>query len=159
MIIYYVTFSVSIGFISWIVGMIINALIKNTAFYKTNLYDLNFIESEYINKLIGLDAIKWIVKNTFFWVFNPKLRLKLNRKITVDDLISLRSEMLTAEISHLNSFVFACGVVVVMLVKTKLILALFIMIVNVIMNLYPSLLQQQNKRRIDKLIKDLGADT
>jgi hypothetical protein len=27
------------------------------------------------------------------------------------------------------------------------------MIVNVFMNLYPSLLQQENKRRIDKLIK------
>jgi len=30
---------------------------------------------------------------------------------------------------------------------------LTIMVVNILMNLYPSLLQQENKRRIDKLIK------
>ncbi|MGZ5221269.1 MAG: glycosyl-4,4'-diaponeurosporenoate acyltransferase CrtO family protein [Chitinophagaceae bacterium] len=30
---------------------------------------------------------------------------------------------------------------------------LIIMIINIFMNLYPALLQQENKRRIDKLIK------
>jgi len=32
-------------------------------------------------------------------------------------------------------------------------LAFIIMIFNVFMNLYPSLLQQENKRRIDRLIR------
>jgi len=38
-------------------------------------------------------------------------------------------------------------------ISNNYLFGLTIMIVNILMNLYPSLLQQENKRRIDKLIK------
>lgn len=54
MVIKYFTFSISITFISWIVGMFVNAFLKNTTFYNKKLSNLNFIKNEKFNKSIGL---------------------------------------------------------------------------------------------------------
>lgn len=64
-------FGISISFISWIVGMIINAILLKTEFYK-KISNLNFITSETINKNIGINYFKWIVKNTFFKFLTKK---------------------------------------------------------------------------------------
>lgn len=149
MMITYLKFSISIAFISWIVGMIMNAVLMKTTFYSKNLSNFNFIKSEYLNKCIGLGPFKWIVKNTFFKFFNQKLKLK--KKIELTDLNYLRTEMTTAEISHLIGFVFVSIFAAVKFFNFNFLFGLIIMIVNVLMNLYPSLLQQENKRRIDKL--------
>ncbi len=137
-------------FISWIVGMIITALVRKTNFYNGQLSNLNFIESDTFNKIIGVGIVKWIVKYTFFKFFNPKL--KINRKIDISDLRTLRAGMTKSEIDHLFAFVFVLIFVVVMILKDKYLFAFIILLLNTIMNLYPSLLQQQNKRRIDRMI-------
>lgn len=98
-------FSISITFISWIVGMIINALLKKTASYNQELVSFNFIKSEKLNKAIGIGVIKWIVKNTFFKFFNPKL--KFDRSVNLTELKTIRNEMTKSEIEHLIAFVFA----------------------------------------------------
>ncbi|WP_108840538.1 hypothetical protein [Aquimarina sp. Aq78] len=141
-------FGISISFISWIVGMIINAILLKTEFYK-KISNLNFITSETINKNIGINYFKWIVKNTFFKFFNQKIKLE-NQKI---DLTEIRREMTIAEISHLIGFVFVTFFASYKSITENYSFGQVIMIVNVLMNLYPSLLQQKNKRRIDKLIK------
>lgn len=128
--------------------MSLNAIIKNKPYY-VHLSNLNFIESEKLNKIIGLDFFKWIVKNSFFKYFNQKITLK--NKIT--DLSEIRKEMTIAEISHLIGFVFVTIFAVVKFITGDYLFGLVIMIVNICMNLYPSLLQQKNKRRLDKLIK------
>lgn len=147
----YISFSISIAFISWIVGMAVNAILRKTEFYNNKLSNLNFIKSEKLNSLIGLAAFKWVVKNTFFKFFNPKL--KLNRKTEKAELEKLREEMTKSEIDHLIAFVFVTAFAVVKSVNVSVWFGLTIMIVNVLMNLYPSLLQQENKRRIDKAIR------
>lgn len=96
----YLTYSISIAFISWIVGMIINFFLIKTDFYNKNLSNLNFIKSEVLNKRIGIGIFKWIVKNTFFKYFNQKL--KLQKKIEIAELDNLRKEMTISEISHLD---------------------------------------------------------
>lgn len=149
MLIKYLTFGISIAFISWIVGMIGNALLKHTSFYKKHLYNLNFINSERINKLIGIDIIKWIVKKTFFKFFNPNLKMK--SKTDIANLSYLRNEMTTAEISHLMAFIFAAFFALIKFINQDYLFGLIMTVINILMNLYPSLLQQQNKRRIDKL--------
>jgi len=143
-------FGISIAFISWMVGMILNALIKNKPYY-TNLSNLNFIKSDKLNKIIGLGLFKWIVKNTFFKWFNQKLKLK--NRIEIAELKELRTEMTYSEISHLIGFGFVTIFAVVKFSKGDYLFGLIIMIVNMAMNMYPSLLQQENKRRIDRLIK------
>lgn len=149
----YLSFSISIAFISFIVGMMINAFLRKTPLYRNHLSNLNFVKSEKLNDIIGIGVIKWVVKNTFLKFFNQKLTIK--GKIEKTDLNKLRDEMTISEIDHLIGFVF---VTVFALVKTyshNLMFGLTIMLVNVAMNLYPSLLQQRNKRRIDRLLQKL----
>lgn len=149
----YLSFSIAIAFISFMVGMMINALLRKTAFYKNHLSNLNFIKSERLNDIIGIGIFKWIVKNTFFKFFNQKLTLK--KKIEIADLNKLRDEMTISEIDHLIGFAFVTIFAFIKWYTHNFIFGLTIMIVNILMNLYPSLLQQKNKRRIDKLIEKI----
>jgi len=150
----YISFSIAITFISFIVGMAINAILKKTKFYNNRLSKLNLIKSEKLNKCLGVDIVKWVVKNTPFKYFNQKL--KLRNKIEIADLHVLRVEMTSSEIDHLIGFVFVMFFVLMKFYKTEWLFGLTILIVNILMNLSPSLLQQQNKRRIDKLIKNFS---
>lgn len=147
----YLSFNIAITFISFIVGMAVNVLWKNTPFYHNKLSNLNFIESKILNKYLGVDIVKWIVKNTPLKYFNQKLRLR--NKIKKTDLHELRKEMTSSEIDHLIGFVFVAIFALMKFYKNEWLFGLTIMIVNILMNLHPSLLQQQNKRRIDTLIK------
>ena len=154
MIYLYLSISVSIIFLSFIVGMIVNGILKKTKFYNNNLSNLNFIENEKLNKYIGVDIVKWIVKNTPFKYFNQFIKIK--GSLEKAGLIKLREDMTNSEIGHLMGFVFVVVVALLIFFKTKFILGMvIIMTVNIIMNLYPSLLQQQNKRRIDNLLKKM----
>lgn len=151
----YLTLSISIAFISWLVGLIINPVLKKTTFYNNHLSNLNFIESENLNKIIGLEPFKWIVKNTFLKFFNPNINLKKKIKINIDDLNYLQSEMTSAENGHLIGLVFVGMFTVVFFLNSRFSLGLTITIVNILMNLYPMLLQQENKRRLSRLKKIL----
>lgn len=135
------------SFISWIVGMILNSFFMKTAYYQ-KFSNLNFIPSSTWNKRIGLKYFTWIVKNTFFKFFNQKI--KVQNKQT--DLTVIRYEMTLSEISHLIGFVFVIIFAIYMSFAASFTFGLAVMIPNILMNLYPSLLQQANKRRIDKLI-------
>ena len=150
----YLTFSFAISVISWIVGMVVNAGLIKTPFYKQYLTKLNFITDENLNRYIGIGIFKWIIIHSLFKYFNPKLSLK--KKIIISELPDLRNEMTIAEISHLIGFVFVIGFILVKVGQGYYLFALIMLIVNILMNLYPSLLQQQNKRRIDKYSKLLA---
>ena len=136
----YLSFSISIAVISWIVGMTINAILRKAEFYKSKLSNLNFLKSEKLNKIIGIGIFKWIVKNTIFKFFNQKLKLK--KKIEKTDLNKLRDEMTISEIDHLVGFVFVTIFTLIKFYNLNFLFGSTIMIVNILMNLYPSLLQQ-----------------
>lgn len=148
----YLSYSIALTFFSFIVGMMINSVIKKTKFYNNELTNINLIKSETLNKLLGVGLVKWIVKNTPFKYFNQKLKLK--NKTEKTDLYTLRKEMTNSEIEHLIGFVFVLIFVCIKFYKTEWQFGLTMIIINLLMNLNPSLLQQQNKRRIDKLIKN-----
>lgn len=149
MIIKYFTFSVSITIISWIVGMIVTAILARTAAYQS-LSSLNFIPGARANKVIGIDAFRWIVKNTFFRFFNPNLKIK--GRIETAQMLELRKEMTFSEISNFAGFGFVAVFAVVKFINAEFLFGMIMMLINVLMNLYPSLLQQENKRRIDKFL-------
>lgn len=151
MILKQIIFSISICFISWIVGMLVNAYLIKTEFYQKHLTNLNFIHSRKINRLIGIDLLKRIIKNSFLGFLNPLL--KLDTKSNPDDLIRLRELMTKSEIDHLIGFVFVSIFAIIKFLNHDFWFGLTIMIINILMNLYPSLLQQLNKRRIDRLIE------
>jgi len=150
MLIKYITFSISIVFISFIVGMIMTAIIRKTNFYKTRLSNLNFIESDFTNQIIVVGIVKWIVKNSLFKYFNPNL--KFDRKMKISDIKNIRNEMTKSEIDHLFAFLFVSVFMFIAIYNQNSLSALIILLINIQMNLNPSLLQQQNKRRIDKLL-------
>lgn len=148
MILYYLFFGITVSFLSWIVGRIVYNLIEKTQ-YLEQLSQFNFISSQRANTLIGIKYFKWIVENTFFKFFNQKIKFK--NKNT--DLLTIRTEMLIAEVGHLIGFIFVFLIVLYLLFQADYLFALIVMLVNILMNLYPSLLQQENKRRLDKLIR------
>lgn len=129
-------------------GMILNSILMKTVYYD-KLSNLNFIRSKDLYNKIGLKPFKWIVKNTFFKFFNQKIKLENQN----DDLNEIRKEMTFSEISHLIGFTFVTIFAFYKIFSVGLIFGLTMMIPNTLMNLYPSLLQQQNKRRIDSLIR------
>ena len=131
------TFGISMSFISWIVGMVFNGILMKTKYYE-----------KVLNKRIGIKYFKLIVKNTFFKFFNQKIKLEIKNA----DLTEIRREMTLSEISHLIGFVFVVIVAIHKSITTGIIFGLTMMVPNILMNLYPSLLQQENKRRIDKIL-------
>lgn len=151
MILKYLSFGIALIFMSFIVGMVLKSIFRKTDFYNKRLANLSLIKSEVLNKIIGIGVIKWVVKNTFFKFFNQKL--KIDGKINLTDLKIIRDEMTKSEIDHLFAFIFVCIFIIIKLYNQEYLFAFIILIVNILMNLFPSLLQQQNKRRIDKLIK------
>jgi len=120
------------------------------------LSNLNFIKSQTLPKRLGLGYFKWIVKNSFFKVFSQNLKLKNKEGIT--ELNQLRQEMTYSEISHLIGFGVVAIYSLVIFISGECLFELIMMIVNVFMNLYPSLLQQENKKRIDRLIEKYNYD-
>ncbi len=130
--------------------MIINSVLVKTKYYK-KISNLNFIKSKSLNRHIGIDYFKWIVKNSFFKFFNQKIKLNNNKS----DLTEIRKEMTMAEISHLIGFLFVTCFALYKSITHNFLFGLIIMIVNIFMNLYPTLLQQENKRRIDLILTRL----
>ena len=147
---HYFTSSLALAYVSWLVGMLVNSWLQKTSYYQ-KWSNLNFITSKPVNRYLGLSGFKWIVKNTFFKYLNQKI--KIEGKLEPTTLQTLRKEMTFSEISHLIGFVFVSFFAVYQLAKGAFIFALIIMLVNTFMNMYPSLLQQENKRRIDRLLK------
>ena len=64
----------------------------------------------------------------------------------------LRNQMTFSEISHLIGFIFVTFVAIYYGIMVSLVFGIVMIIPNVLLNLYPSLMQQENKRRIDRLI-------
>lgn len=150
MILYYTSITIAYTFGSWLIGMLGTEIIKHSAFY-SKISHLNFISKTSTNKVIGMNLFKWMVKHTFFKYFNQKL--KFETRPTITELKVIRKEMTYSEISHLIAFLFILSVVILKLIQGQFTFSLILCVANIIFNLYPSLLQQQNKRRIDNILK------
>ena len=144
-------FSITFAFGFSLLGLLINNLIKNKPFYK-NVSHLNFIKSDAANRYLGVLIFRKIVINSFWRHFNPAL--KITERPNRNKLLMLRNEMTHAEISHLIAFIFA--IITILLIKNKnhLYNDAFIPIIvfSVIFHVYPPLVQQYTKRRLDKII-------
>jgi hypothetical protein len=130
--------------------MVITALLSKSQFYQKSLSGLSFIKNEKINVMLGLEPFKWLIMHSFFKYFNPKLSIK--KRISVNELAEYRAEMTKAELSHCFAFLFMAVFILIKIFNGLFLFAMVMAIINVLMNLYPSLLQQQNKRRIDRYL-------
>lgn len=146
----YILNSIIYVFVSWTIGLVLNNAIKNLAFY-SRFSHFNFIKKEATYRAIGMTGFKWILKNSFFKYFNQKL--KFETRPSISKLQEIRKKMTYSEIGHYIAFIFILVVMVLKLWNGQLIFAMSLFICNIIFNLYPSLLQQQNKKRIDSILK------
>ena len=145
-------------FISWMVGhastLLLGRMISIDA-----ILNLNCIRNERLNKLIGVGVCKRALVSSFIKHFNRRLRLS-GAKPSVNQLTELRESMTYAETVHLIGFAYVIGRVLLSIINEEnqsMIVPLFAM--NVLVNLYPALVQQINKRRVDRLIKSLSTQT
>lgn len=147
MIVSYTVFAVSICFISWVVAIIGNSILLKTPLY-AKLENLHFVRNKTVNQLLLVNFVKWIILNSFFKYFNQSIKLSNQRS----DLHALRREMTVAEVSHLIGFLFVTIIAIYKSAAVSPLMGVIIMFFNLLMNLCPSLIQQDNKRRIDRLI-------
>lgn len=141
------TFGLSLSVVSWMVGIIGGALLQKTRYFE-RLAHLNFIPGRALNRALGIERFKWIVKNSFFRFLNQSIRV--DGKHT--DLAAIRHQMTVAEINHLIGFLFVAAAALYQSFNVSPMFGLSMMIPNALLNAYPSLLQQENKRRIDQLL-------
>ncbi|WP_374676561.1 hypothetical protein [Flavobacterium sp. NRK1] len=149
MILYNIFTAVFVAFGFSVFGLLINNAIKHKRFYNT-LTNFNFVRQEKANRILGIFVLKYIILHSFWGKFNPLLTVKERNRET---LIQVRKEMTYAEISHLICFILILLLLPILYIsnyRTGLIIPLFIC--NIIFHLYPPLLQQYNKRRLDKII-------
>lgn len=90
------------------------------------------------------------ITNSFISRFNPKLRTSKVPSRT--ELNRLRREMTFSEISHLIAFILVSITGLSLLCFDNKQFGIILLSLNIPMNLYPALLQQENKLRIDKLL-------
>lgn len=155
MIVAYITGSISLVFCFAIIGLLINLAIKDKPFY-LHLSNFKFIKDHKLNRYLGILYFKHLLANTFWKNFNPTLKIK--EKPDQTKLKQLRNEMTYAEISHLIAFILVIVLTIISYFTqfhNKIIPIL--LIANVIFHLYPALVQQYNKRRLDKVIHKMNS--
>ena len=147
-------FAISFTFSLSIVGLLVNNAIKGTLFY-SKISNLNFIKSEAANRYLGVILFKKILIKSFWRYLNPTL--KIAGRPDRAKLIALRNEMTSAEIGHIVAFISTIIAVIIMhqmhFYQDSIIP---ILVCNIIFHVYPPLVQQYNKRRIDKVINRIA---
>jgi hypothetical protein len=98
--------------------------------------------------------VKWGARNTPFKFFNPAIQL--SNSAGLERLQDVRLQMTYAEVGHLVAFLAVLSFAVFAMWHGKALFAGVLMVTNVFLNLHPSLLQQENKRRIDRLVARYG---
>jgi hypothetical protein len=143
-------FAITFTFSLSIIWLLVTNAIKGTPFF-TKISNLNFIKSEKANRYLGVFLFKQVLISSFWRHFNPTL--KMTGRPDRAKLIALRNEMTAAEIGHLIAF-FCTIIAVVIMHNTHFYenAIIPILVCNIIFHIYPPLLQQYNKRRLDKVI-------
>lgn len=138
---------------SWIFGIMLNHLAEKTDWYPL-ISSQVFNKNEKIYRWVGLDIFKWVVINTPFRYFNQKIKIK--SRPTIDDIEQLRKDMIFSEISHLFGFLLILPFVIALVtLYSNFLFGSILFIVNLAFNLYPSLLQQRNKQRVERYLLEV----
>jgi len=137
-------------FFSYMIGAWMTSLIMKT---RLNKYFVgNHFLSDVWTKRLGILHFGWLIKHSFMGIFNQNLKYK--GKLNAKKLHQLKHEMTLAEVGHLIAFLFLVLINLLFIyleMDWRYILVFFIL--NIIFNFYLVLLQQYNKRRINKLLK------
>jgi hypothetical protein len=139
-------------FLSFFVGIIADPMLRRLTTYDWLSTRYLFASSKTYEKLGVLLYRKLLLANPFR-MLNAKIFLTKNRDLA--SLKSVREAMATSEVSHWVGFVAMLGLTIFAWWHRGSLVGLAYLFCNIIGNLYPCLLQQYNKRRLDQLISVL----
>ena len=137
-------------FISYTIGASFTQIVLQSKL-RNQLINNHFLSNKW-TKHIGVLHLGWLIRHSFMRIFNQKLVYK--GKLNQEKLSKLHQEMTFAEVGHLLAFFFLLlinGLFIYLKLEFWYIILFFFL--NIIFNFYLVLLQQYNKRRIEKLLK------
>jgi uncharacterized protein YacL len=150
--------SITIIMISWAIGGALNIYLTNKSIYKS-LYSIILVRNIRIYKYLGLSVFIFLVTNTYYAKFNTIIKFKSGN---VTDLEKMKREMINSEVGHLiGLFVAQLTIIIFFVLKPDIYLfpvgvglsfLIIATIMNIFLNLYPILLQQKNRVRIEMII-------
>lgn len=149
-----VVYTLKVVFVSWMVGHASTLVLQKVFSINTRL-QFDFVATEKMNALLGVGICKRVLAGSFLQYFNRSLRIRC-RKPGLRELVEVREAMTYAETVHLIAFVCVLGIAVMNIIRDEHHgMTATICAVNIVVNLYPVLVQQMNRRRIDRVIRTM----
>ncbi len=140
-------------FMSFIFGMLVNSVLSRMSFIERLGERYLFPDAKTYERL-GVLGFRKILLNTPLGWFNREIRISEDRSPAT--LRKIRMHMIHSELAHWAGFAAMLALMFVAWRYRGAKIAVFYLICNVFGNLYPSLLQQYNKRRILRAIEIAG---
>ena len=140
---------IAVMFLSFIVGMIADAILRRTANYAWVSSRYLFAKSKSYER-IGVLWFRWFLLITPLRYFNTQICFA--NKCDLGTLQAVRSNMATTEVSHWCGAIAMLCVTCVVWWQRGATLGLWFLLFNFLGNVYPALLQQYNKRRLERVI-------
>ena len=136
-------------FLSFLVGMVGNMMLRRLEIYE-RLCNLSLFSDPRSFEKIGVLWFRKFLLATPLRLFNTNIRFSLNR--STEALDSIRKHMANAEVSHWVGFFAMLLIMVAAWWYRGFAVGLAYLVLNVLGNLYPCLLQQYNKSRLIRII-------
>lgn len=134
---------------SWGVGGLVNEYLRTLSSYKS-LTTMVFIKKDKLNAYLGVNLFQVLVSKSWYSKINKTINLK---DYSFEGLKNMRKHIESGEMGHLIGLTLVQAYFLIQLILEGS-LSHFSLgtILNILLNLYPILLQQKNKLRIDRLL-------
>ena len=136
-------------FLSFVVGVIADPILRRVTDYESLSRKYLFNDARMYER-IGVLWFRRVLLVTPLGSFNGNIRFENKRDLST--LKTIRDHMATAEMSHWVGFLLMLAMTFVAWWHRGTIVGLSYVAFNLLGNMYPCLLQQYNKRRLDRLI-------
>lgn len=137
-------------FMSFVIGLATVPMVRRTALGQMLQTSYLFRDTKTYES-VGVLWFKNLLLYSLFQSFNTDIHFTKQRDL--ETLRKIRGHMLTAEIAHWSGFVVMMILTIVAWISRGTLVGAGFLIANVFGNLYPCLLQQYNKRRLNRLIQ------
>lgn len=136
-------------FLSFVVGVVVDPVLRRVTNYDWLSTRYLFAKQKTYERL-GVMWFRRFLLVTPLGSFNRDIHITKERDL--ETLKATRDHMATAEMSHWVGFAFMLGMTPIAWVNRGSTVGTSYLVFNLLGNVYPCLLQQYNKRRIERLI-------
>ena len=136
-------------FLSFIIGVFADLALKRLPIYESMSGRFLFAEEKTYERL-GVALYRRLLLATPLRLFNNQIKIPKNRDVQL--LKDIRKHIATAEVSHWVGFVVMMVATIHAWMTYGPKIGLSFVVLNILGNLYPCMLQQYNKRRLYQLI-------